>query len=87
MAQQLVNGSYRKSDVTFTFRMSDRYAVVSEPFQGKHKKPQDVRSRLSRKQHWRERNADKVAKENVRKLIRKKLEKYNAIELNRDYEK
>lgn len=56
MAQQLVNGSYRKSDVTFTFRMSDRYAVVSEPFQGKHKKPQDFRSRLARKQHWRERN-------------------------------
>lgn len=59
MAQQLVNGSYRKSDVTFTFRMSDRYAVVSEPFQGKHKKPQDVRSRLARKQHWRERNEAK----------------------------
>jgi hypothetical protein len=52
----MVNGSYRKSDVTFTFRMSDRYAVVSEPFHGKHKKPQDVRSRLARKQHWRERN-------------------------------
>ena len=56
MSQQLVNGSYRKSDVTFTFRMSDRYAVVSDPFCGKHKKPQDVRSRLARKQHWRERN-------------------------------
>ena len=56
MAQQLVNGSYRKSDVTFTFRMSDRYAVVSEPFQGKHKKPQDVRSRLARKLHWIERH-------------------------------
>lgn len=56
MAQQLVNGSYRKGDVTFTFRMSDRYAVAGEPFNGKHKKPQDVRSRLARKQHWRERN-------------------------------
>ena len=56
MSQQLVNGSYRKLDVTFTFRMSDRYAVVSEPFHGKHKKPQDFRSRLARKQHWRERN-------------------------------
>ena len=56
MAQQLVNGSYRKSDVTFTFRMSDRYAVVSDPFKGKHKKPQDRRSRLARKQHGRERN-------------------------------
>ena len=56
MSQQLVNGSYRKGDVTFTFRMSDRYAVVSEPLNEKHKKPQDVRSRLARKQHWRERN-------------------------------
>lgn len=56
MSQQLVNGSYRKSDVTFTFRMSDRYAVVSDPLNGKHKKPQDLRSRLARKQHWRERN-------------------------------
>ena len=56
MSQQLVNGSYRKSDVTFTVRMSDRYAVVSEPLHGKHKKPQDIRSRLARKQHWRERN-------------------------------
>lgn len=70
MAQQLVYGSYRKGDATFTFRMSDRYAVVSEPFKGKHKKPQDVRSRLARKQHWRERNTDKVAIENVRKMLR-----------------
>lgn len=56
MAQQLVNGSYRKGDVTYTFRMSDRYAVVSDPLKGKHKKPQDIRSRLKRKAHWRERN-------------------------------
>ena len=70
MSQQLVNGSYRKSDVTFTFRMSDRYAVVSEPFQGKHKKPQDIRSRLARKEHWRERNMDMVAIQEVRKMLR-----------------
>lgn len=56
MAQQLVNGSYRKGDVTFTYRMSDRYAVVSDPFKGKHKKPQDIRSKIKRKAHWRERN-------------------------------
>ena len=55
MAQQMVNGSYRKGDVTFTFRMSDRYAVVSEPRKGKHKKPQDIRSKIARKAHWRER--------------------------------
>lgn len=40
MAQQMKNGSYRKSDVTFTFRDSDRYAVVNPPFCGKHKNPQ-----------------------------------------------
>ena len=55
MAQQLVNGSYRKGDVTFTFRMSDHYAVVSDPFKGKHKKPQDIHSKIRRKAHWRER--------------------------------
>ena len=68
MSQQLVNGSYRKSDVTFTFRMSDRYAVVSDPFCGKHKKPQDVRSRLARKQHWRERNTDMVIIQKLRAM-------------------
>lgn len=56
MAQQLFNGSYRKGDVTFTYRMTDRYAVVSDPFKGKHKKPQDIRSKINRKAHWRERN-------------------------------
>ena len=56
MAQQLVNGSYRKSDVTFTFRMSDRYAVVSDPFCGKHKKPQDSASIAKRRTHWKIRN-------------------------------
>ncbi len=61
MAQQLVNGSYRKGDVTFTYRMSDRYAVVSDPFKGKHKKPQDIRSKIKRKAHWRERKTELFA--------------------------
>lgn len=52
MAQQLVNGSYRKGDVTFTFRQSDRYAVVNEPFKGKHMKPQDKISLAKRKLDW-----------------------------------
>lgn len=52
MAQQLVNGSYKKGDQTFTFKMSDRYAVVGEPFHGKHLKPQDVKSKLRRHTHW-----------------------------------
>ena len=68
MAQQLVNGSYRKGDVTFTYRMSDRYAVVSEPFKGKHGKPQDIRSKIKRKAHWRERkNVTIVGGENYEK--------------------
>ena len=52
MAQQLANGSYYKQSQTFTFRMSDRYAVVGEPFNGKHLKPQDVKSKLRRHMHW-----------------------------------
>jgi hypothetical protein len=52
MAQQMVNGSYYKQSQTFTFRMSDRYAVVGEPFNGKHLKPQDVKSKLRRHMHW-----------------------------------
>lgn len=59
MAQQMVNGSYYKESQTFTFRMSDRYAVVGEPFHGKHKKPQDILSKIRRKAHWRKRNAEK----------------------------
>lgn len=56
MAQQMVNGSYYKGSKTITNRMSDRYAVVSEPMRGKHKKPQDVDSLRKRKLHWRLRN-------------------------------
>ena len=52
MAQQMVNGSYYKQSQTFTLRMSDRYAVVGEPFHGKHLKPQDVKSKLRRHMHW-----------------------------------
>ena len=55
MAQQLVNGSKRESDVTITCRMSDRYAVVGEPLKGKHLKPQDPASKARRKLHWEER--------------------------------
>lgn len=41
MAQQMVNGSYYHQDITVTNRMTDRYAVVGEPFHGAHLKPQD----------------------------------------------
>lgn len=36
MSQQMVNGSHYDGSVTITNRMSDRYAVVGEPFNGKH---------------------------------------------------
>ncbi len=36
MSQQMVNGSHYNGSVTITNRMSDRYAVVGEPFKGKH---------------------------------------------------
>ena len=58
MAQQMVNGSRHDGSVTYTNRMSARYAVVSDPCKGKHKKPQDVRSKIKRKAHWRERNEE-----------------------------
>ena len=41
MAQQMVNGSYYHQDITVTNRMTDRYAVVGEPFHGAFLKPQD----------------------------------------------
>lgn len=55
MSQQMVNGSHYDGSRTFTNRMSDRYAVVSEPFKGKHKKPQDAKTKAKRKARWRER--------------------------------
>ena len=60
MAQQMVNGSRYEGDQTLTVRMSDRYAVVGEPFNGKHKKPQDAQSLAKRKAHWAARNGGKA---------------------------
>lgn len=58
MAQQLVNGSEHRGDVTFTVRDTYRYAVVNPPFKGKHRKPQDDAHKERRKMHWRLRNAE-----------------------------
>lgn len=58
MAQQMVNGSHYEGSKTITNRMSDRYAVVGEPFKGKHKKPQDRASLLRRKFHWKMRDGN-----------------------------
>lgn len=52
MAQQMVNGSRYGGDITYTNRMSSRYAVVNPPFEGKHKKPQDPESLQKRKVHF-----------------------------------
>lgn len=42
MAQQLVNGSHRKGDVTITNRMTQRYAVVNPPGEGKHHRDKPI---------------------------------------------
>jgi len=52
MAQQLVNGSYRDGSVTITNRMSDRYAVVGEPYNGLHRKLQSEAAKKKRKKWW-----------------------------------
>lgn len=55
MAQQMVNGSHYDGSVTFTNRMTQRYAVVNPPLQGKHCKPQDPASLQKRKLHFQRR--------------------------------
>lgn len=50
MARQMVNGSIYKGDITITIRMTNRYAVVGEPYHGKHLKPQDEKSIQRRKE-------------------------------------
>jgi hypothetical protein len=60
MAQQMVNGSHYDGSRTITNRMTQRYAVVGEPYNGKHKKPQDPVSLKKRKLHWWMRNAGLV---------------------------
>lgn len=45
MSQQMVNGSRYDGSVTITNRMSDRYAVVGEPFHGKHALTEQQRKR------------------------------------------
>ena len=61
MAQQMVNGSRYDGSTTITNRMTDRYAVVNPPFQGKHMKPQDPVSKQKRKEHWRLRKLNRIA--------------------------
>lgn len=48
----MINGSHYDGSTTFTNRMTYRYAVVSDPYKGKHLKPQDLRTRLKRKLRW-----------------------------------
>lgn len=45
MSQQMVNGSHYDGGITVTNRMTDRYAVVNPPEQGKHRKTQAQRER------------------------------------------
>ena len=53
MAQQMVNGSRHDGSVTFTNRMSRRYAVVGTPGLGKHRKHGEEAER--KRQMWHER--------------------------------
>ena len=63
MAQQMVNGSKYDGSRTLTNRMSDRYAVVGEPYKGKHRKPQTREYKERRKRNWFLRNIPKVIPE------------------------
>lgn len=63
MSQQMVNGSKYDGSVTITVRMSDRYAVVGEPYKGKHRKPQTREYKDRRKRNWFVRNLPKVIAE------------------------
>ena len=56
MAQQMKNNSYHNGSYTITERDTYRYAVVNDPFCGKHKKPQDKASIEKRHIHWLLRN-------------------------------
>ena len=56
MSQQMKNNSHYDGSVTITVRDTYRYAVVNEPFTGKHAKPQDKASREKRHIHWLLRN-------------------------------
>lgn len=57
MSQQMVNGSFYDGSTTFTNRMSNEYAVVGEPFKGKHRLTDEQRKRRH------ERNINKKNKE------------------------
>lgn len=58
MSQQMVNGSHYDGSVTITNRMSARYAVVGEAYNGKHKKPQTPEAKERRKRWWIARKKD-----------------------------
>lgn len=65
MAQQMVNGSHYDGSVTITNRMSARYAVVGEAYNGKHKKPQTPEAKAKRKWQWALRNLGKAVAKNA----------------------
>lgn len=72
MAQQMVNGSRYQGNVTETNRMSKDYAVVSPPFKGKHRTPQDPDSIKRRKQRWQLRGEGMSVEEVNRKIGKRK---------------
>ena len=56
MAQQMVNGSKYKGSVTVMNRMTDRYAVVGKPNNGKHHLNPNSSTVKNRKKRWANRN-------------------------------
>ena len=64
MSQQMVNGSHYNGSVTITNRMSDRYAVVGEPFHGKYALTDEQRKRRHK---W------KIVKSDLKKRVRNTL--------------
>ena len=61
MSQQFHNGGHHDGSKTVSIRDSYRYAVVNEPNQGKHKKPQITKYKINRKLRWILRNKLKTA--------------------------
>ncbi len=52
MAQQFHNGGKHDGAKTVSIRDTYRYAIVNDPFTGKHRKPQTAIYRQQRKIHW-----------------------------------
>ena len=62
MAQQFHNNGAHVGSKTISNRDTYKYAVVNDPFCGKHKKPQTSQYRSRRKLRWAMRNGENLEK-------------------------